>query len=116
MGQGRGCPGLGLEATEERTVARQCRVQHLDRDLAPEGGVVSEEDLCRRAGAERGAQAVATAEDAPDLVGHARGCHLRPEATGGARAHWGIMGACEQSSWTRSRNSCAGASSGTRTT
>ena len=48
-------PGLGLEAAEERAVARQRRVQELDRDLPSQGRVVGEKDLRRRAAAERGA-------------------------------------------------------------
>jgi len=45
VGQAGSRPGLGLEAAEERPVARQRRVQELDRDLPTQSRVVGEEDL-----------------------------------------------------------------------
>ena len=96
-----GGSGLGLEAAQEGTVTGERRVQELQRDRATEGGVVGEEDLGRRPGAERGTEAIAPAEDAADLVGHARGSHFPLKATGEVRAPWGIMEPCAPSLLTR---------------
>ena len=75
MRQGCGRPGLGPEAALEGVVAGQGRVEDLDRHLAAEAGVVGQEDVRRRPGADCSADAVAAAEDAADLVRHADGGH-----------------------------------------
>src|SRR5690606_9858940 len=71
----RGGLSLGTEPAQERLVGRQALVQHLDRDASTQGGVVGQEDLSRRTAADGRNQAVATAQDATDLVverhGHA---------------------------------------------
>ena len=82
MAERRGRTRLGPEPLQERRIARERRVQQLDRDLATELDVIGEVDLCRRAGADRCDQPVARPEHAADMVGHAREDHQASFARG----------------------------------
>jgi len=82
MAERRGGARLRPEPLEERGIARQRRVQKLDRDLATELDVVREVDLCGRARADRCDQPIARPEHAADMVGHAREDHQASFARG----------------------------------
>ena len=65
-------PGLALEAREELRVARAVGGEHLERDLAPELGVLGREDLAHAARPEVAGDAEATVEARADRE-HRRG-------------------------------------------
>ena len=94
---GRGL-GLGLEPAQEALVVGQAVVEQLDRHAAAQPGVLGEEHLGRRAGADGRQESVTTAEHATDELGHTRHSHssrvaartcsaaARPDVTGPGRA------------------------------
>ena len=58
-------------ALDERVLLGQGLGQQLDRDATTQPDVVSQEDLGRRSGSERGDESISTADDTTDLVGQA---------------------------------------------
>ena len=67
--------GLGPEPAEERGVLGQRRVQHLDRDAAPQPGVLGDVDAAARARADGAVQQVPAREDTAREVAHRTAGH-----------------------------------------
>ena len=67
--------GLGPEPAQERGVLGEGRVQHLDRDPAPQPRVLGDVDPAARAGADGAVQQVPAREDTAREVAHRTAGH-----------------------------------------
>ena len=71
-----GGAGLRSKAAQEQPVVGEGRMQHLDRDPAPQANVVCQVDMRRRPGSDRREKSVAPTQHTTDLLGHAGHGHV----------------------------------------